>query len=83
MLDPSKLTSDQANQLLDAYQAAADVEWNLLRTQLANAAEDEDHPRRQLDRRVCDALMDTQPDIEAIESDLRDEVIKLGRIMNG
>jgi len=83
MLNPSKLTSDQANQLLDAYQDVADVEWDLLRNQLDDAVGDEDHPRRRLDRSVCDALMDKRPDIEAIERDLCDEVNKLGRIMNG
>lgn len=83
VLNPSKLNRDQVDSLLDAYDEVKDTEWSLLRKQLEEAVDDEDHPRRKLDEQVFAALMDDQPEIETLEQDLLDELNKLGRIMNG
>jgi hypothetical protein len=71
-LDPSKLTSEQADTLLDAYEKVKDREWSLFRTQLSDAQSDENHPRRVLDRTVAEALLiDTAdaPDTDADDDD--------------
>jgi hypothetical protein len=64
-LDPSKLTSEQAETLLEAYEKVKDREWSLFRTQLSDAQSDNDHPRRVLDRTVAQALLIDEEDIES------------------
>ncbi|MFB6281327.1 MAG: hypothetical protein ABEH40_04860 [Haloferacaceae archaeon] len=83
VLDPSKLPRDAVDGMIDAYDAVADVEWDLLRHQLAGALDDGDHPRRRLDERVCGALTDGAPDVERIEADLLADIERLGAVMNG
>jgi len=85
VLDPSKLTRNQVDKMIGAYDAVKDVEWDLYRTQLEDASEDDDHPRRVLDEKVCNALMDEdeEADIDRLESDLLKDINRLGRIMNG
>lgn len=82
-INPNHLTREQVDGMLDAYNEVVGTEWELLRIQFENALEDDDHPRRRLDEKVCEALMDERPDIDALESDFLEELNKLGRIMNG
>lgn len=83
VLDPSKLTRKQVDDMLHTYEEVKDTEWELVRTQLEQALEDATHPRRRLDEGVLDALMDEHPDVDALEKDLLDEINRLGRVMNG
>lgn len=83
VLDPSKLTREQVDGMIDAYDEVAGVEWDLFRHQLEEALDDEDSPRRKLDTLVCDSLMDEQPDIEQLETDLLEDINRLGKVMNG
>lgn len=70
-LDPSKLTSDQTDKLLEIYEEYRGHEWDLLRNQLSEVQEDENHPRRQLDEAVAEALLmpDTSGEEEETEED--------------
>jgi len=68
-LDPSKLTSEQAETLLEAYEKVKDREWSLFRTQLSDAQSDDDHPRRVLDRTVARALLIDEENIESEDGD--------------
>lgn len=73
-LKPSKLTSEQADALLEAYDRLKDREWELLRTQLSEAQADESHPRRELDEAVAQALL---VDEETNEGDSIDEIVDI------
>ncbi len=85
VLDPSKLTREQVDGMIEAYDAVKDVEWDLYRNQFEDALEDDDHPRRVLDEKVCEALMDEgeEVNLDQLESDLLEDINRLGRIMNG
>lgn len=85
VLDPSKLTREQVDGMIDAYDSVRDVEWDLFRHQFEDAQDNDDHPRRILDKKVCNALMDDgdEADIDQLESDLLKDINRLGEIMNG
>lgn len=87
VLDPSKLTREQVDGMIEAYDAIKDVEWELYRHQFENALEDSDHPRRVLDEKVCNALIDEEmeekADIDKLESDLLEDINRLGEVMDG
>lgn len=72
-LDPSELTSDQVDALLDAYEKVRDREWSHLRKQLEKAQDEDDHARRELDRKVAKALFLDDEDLES-EDDNDDEI---------
>lgn len=84
-LNPSKLTREQIDSMIGAYEDVKDTEWSLMRNQLEDAIDDPSHPRRRLDKKVCDALLDEEvdPEIVELEKDLKREINRLGRIMNG
>jgi hypothetical protein len=85
VLDPSKLTREQIDGMIEAYDAVKNVEWDLYRTQFEDALKDNDHPRRVLDEKVCGALLGEgwEADINQLESDLLEDINRLGQIMNG
>ena len=85
VLDPSKLTREQVDGMIKAYDAVKDVEWDLYRNQFEDALEDDDYPRRVLDEKVCEALIDEdeEANLDQLESDLLEDINRLGRIMNG
>jgi hypothetical protein len=68
-LNPSNLTSEQAEQMLSTYEQYQDQEWDLLRKQLDNALTNDDHPRRQLDTAVANALFISEDETEGNGSD--------------
>lgn len=56
-LNPSELTYDQAQDMLDAYEEIRDHQWDLLRNQMEDVQNDDSHPRAQLDRAVAKAIL--------------------------
>lgn len=85
VLDPSKLTREQVDGMIEAYDDVRDIEWNLIRYQLDEALDDDDHPRRRLDEKVCEAIVgeDHDVDIDQLESDLLEDINRLGQVMDG
>jgi hypothetical protein len=67
-LDPSKLSSEQVDALLDAYEDVRDREWTHLRKQLNAVQNEEHHPRRELDRKVGRALFLDEDDLGSEDS---------------
>lgn len=61
-LHPSELTREQIESLLQAFGNYHEREWGLLRTQLREARNEDDHPRRELDEAVADAVFEGEDD---------------------
>lgn len=55
-LDPSELSREQVDSLLEVFDEHHDQEWGLLRTQLRDAQDEDDHPRRELDEAVANIV---------------------------
>jgi hypothetical protein len=85
VLDPSKLTREQVDGMIDAYDNVKDTEWDLIRHQLDEALDDDDHPRRKLDEKVCTVIVggDHEVNIDQLESDLLEDINRLGQVMDG
>jgi hypothetical protein len=83
-LDPSKLSSGQAQKMLDAYSEHRHHEWGLLKNQLEEVQEDEDHPRRQLDEDVANAVFESAEDVEyeSLYEDFENTLNLLGGLMD-
>lgn len=85
VLDPSKLTREQVDKMIEAYDNVSDTEWDLIRHQLDEALDNDEHPRRKLDEKVCEAIVgeDHEVDIDQLECDLLEDINRLGQVMNG
>lgn len=77
-LDPSKLTREQVDSLLEAFEEYYEREWGLFRTQIRDAQNQDDHPRRNLDEAVANAVFDTEePEDDNEDSTQPSEFIEL------
>jgi hypothetical protein len=59
-LDPSKLTREQIDSLLESFEEYHEREWGLFHTQIRDAQDEDDHPRRNLDEAVANAVFDSE-----------------------
>jgi hypothetical protein len=79
-LDPSKLTREQIDVLVEAFEEYYEKEWGLFRTQIRNAQTEDDHPRRELDKTVADAVFNQEESENDEEPVSPSEAIKLDEL---
>lgn len=82
VLDPSKLNIDQIKAILNVWEDVRDIEWDLLRNQLQDIIQDENHPRRRLDYAISEALMGGTPErLDNLYIDLSHTIDRLAAVM--
>jgi len=79
-LDPSKLTREQIDVLIEAFEEHYEKEWGLFRTQIRDAQTEDDHPRRELDKTVADAVFNQEESENDEEPVSPSEAIKLDEL---
>jgi hypothetical protein len=77
-LDPSELTREQVDTLLEVFEDYHEQEWGLFRTQVRDAQNENDHPRRKLDIAVANAVFDAEePEEDDVDPVPPSETIEL------